>query len=102
MSWATTYAASVVRQVPELLEYRCNSGAIATIQTARSDLEGSLKFFVKTEGPDRDPTWLQSLPSEALRLFMTHLLDLAQGWCRTEISGALKQSKAQRLSLIHI
>ena len=46
--------------------------------TARSYLDSPLKFFQQTEGPDKDPTWLQSLPTNALRLAMKHFFDVAQ------------------------
>ena len=43
---------------------------------------------MKTESPDRDPTWLQSLPNEALRCFMKHMLEVSQGFFKPEIQGS--------------
>ena len=52
---------------------------------------------MKTEGPDRDPTWLQALPSEALRIFMKHVVELGQGLYTSEIRGALSSSAAEKV-----
>ena len=46
-------------------------------------------FFLKTEGPDRDPTWLQTLPSEAHRLFMKQIGDTSNGFYKLETTGIL-------------
>jgi hypothetical protein len=54
---------------------------------------------MKTEGPDRDPTWLHALPTEALRCFMKHVLDLAQGMYLLEIRAALHGPMAERYSV---
>ena len=62
-------------------------------------LDSPLAFFSKTEGPERDMTWLHSLPTEALRLFMKHALDLAQGFFQPEIKGALSGIGAEKFSL---
>ena len=64
------------------------SGSMKMVQQF---LECPLDFFEKTEGPEKDPTWLQSLPTEALRLFMKHYLDLCQGFYQPETWGALSQ-----------
>ena len=70
-----------------------------SIKTARSLLESPLKFFLQTEGPDKDPTWLQSLPTNALRLAMKHFLDIAQEVYSPEIAGALTQPKSERYDM---
>ena len=62
-------------------------------------LDSPLAFFSKTEGPERDMTWLHSLPTEALRLFMKHALDLAQGFFQPEIKGALSGIGAEKFSI---
>ena len=48
-------------------------------------LDSPLAFFMKTEGPERDPTWVQSLPNEAQRCFCKHALDIAGGMYQPEI-----------------
>ena len=95
--------ASFLRKYPEVFNTRCNSDAsttadesVASIKTAKSYFDSPLKFFLQTEGPDKDPTWLQAMPSEALRLVMKHCTEVAQGLCKPEIQGALKQPQRER------
>ena len=107
--WGKTYVASFLRKYPEVLNTCCNSDASTTadasvatsqsIKTAKSYLDSPLKFFLQTEGPDKGPTWLQALPNEALRLAMKHCLDVAQGYYKPEIAGALKQPKGERYNV---
>eukprot|EP00959_Pyramimonas_sp_CCMP1952_P018676 394590-Pyramimonas_sp.AAC.1 len=66
---------------------------------ARQCLDSPLKFFEKTEGPDNDPTWVQSLPTEALRLAMIHFLEIGREFYKQEISGALTQPHAERYNV---
>ena len=54
---------------------------------------------MKLESPERDPTWLQSLPSEAQRCFMKHALDVSRGLYQPEIMEALSGTSADRLSI---
>ena len=77
-----------------------SGAAVRSIKTAKSYLlDRPLKCFLQTEGPDKDPTWLQALPNEALRLAMKHCGDVAQGFYKPEIVGALKQPKAERYNV---
>ena len=104
--WARTYIASFLRKYPELLKLGCNSEASAStnegasanqsVQMARARIDRPLQFFLQTEGPDKDPTWLQTLPTVALRLAMKHFLDLVQGFYRSEIAGVLRQPRTDR------
>ena len=66
---------------------------------AKHLLNNPLAFFLKAEGPDRDPTWLLSFPTDALRCYMKHALELAQGFYAPEIKGALAAVGADRYSL---
>ena len=75
------------------------AAAVQSIKRAKSYLDSPLKFFLQTEGPDKDPTWLQALPNEALRQFMKHWIEIAQGFYKPEIAGALKQPKGERYSV---
>ncbi len=52
-------------------------------------LGSPLRFFMKTEGPERDPTWVQSLPNEAQRCFCKHALEIASGQYDPEIKGGV-------------
>ena len=109
--WAKAYVASFLRKFPEVLNSSCDSDASTTADTSaaasrsinnrstvKSYLNDPLKFFLRTEGPDKDPTWLLSLPNEPLRLAMKHCIDVAQGYYKPEIAGALKQPKSERYS----
>ena len=96
--WAKNYVASILRKYPEVFNPCCNSDA-ETIRTAKSYIDSPLKFFLQTEGPDKDPTWLQALPNEALRLAMKHCIEVAQGFYKPEIAGALKQPKGERYNV---
>ena len=109
--WARTYVVSFLRKFPELFKVSTaynSQGSNSTqdglaesqyIKTARLFLDSPLKFYLQTEGPDKDPTWLQSLPNEALRLTMRHFLDLNQGFYTAEIAGALSQPKSERYNI---
>ena len=107
--WTKTYVTPMLRKYPEVFGTGCNSEASTTadesakavqsIKTAKSYLDSPLKFFLQTEGPDKDPTWLQALPHEALRLLMKQCFEVAQGFYRPEILGALKQPKAERFDM---
>ena len=107
--WGKAYVASLLRKFPEVLNPSCNSDAPATadhplsaiaaaqsIKTVKSYLDNPHEFFLRTEGPDKDPTWLLALPNEALRLLVQHCLDILQGYYKPEIAGALKQPKSER------
>ena len=105
--WGKTYVASFLRKYPEVFNTRCNSdasttaneSAIKTAKTAKYCLDNPLKFFLQTEGPDKDPTWLQALPNEALRLAIKHCNEVAQGFYKPEITGALKQPKGEQYNV---
>ena len=92
--WTRQYIAACCRQYPELISRKAES-AVA----AQRMLQAPLELFMKTEGPDRDPTWVQSLPNEALRCFMKHVLELSQGLFKPEIQGALLRSPADKFNV---
>eukprot|EP00959_Pyramimonas_sp_CCMP1952_P022431 472085-Pyramimonas_sp.AAC.1 len=109
--WVRAYVSAFLRQYPDLFKSgtSCNSQGGHTAQeclsrakavrTASSYLDSPLQFFLRTQGPDKGPAWIQSLPGEALRLTMRHFLDLGQGLYKSEIAGALSQPKSERHSL---
>ena len=55
---------------------------------------------MKTESHERDPTWMQSLPNEALRCFMKHALDVFQGLYQPEIRRALTGTTADKYNVL--
>ena len=64
--WGKAYMAALFRKYPELVNICCNSeastpanlsaAAVLSMKTAQVYLDSPLKFFLKTEGPDKDPT----------------------------------------------
>ncbi len=72
------------RQHPELLRPPTDLADKQGFPASRV-LDSPLAFFMKTEGPERDPTWVQSLPNEAQRCFCKHALDIASGLYDPEI-----------------
>ena len=89
-----TYTRSCISRYP-LLTRGKGEQALAVQQM----LDKPLQLFLKTEGPDRDQTWIQSLPTEASRGFMKHVVELNQGLFRPEIQGALQRSAAEKFCL---
>ena len=72
---------------------------LKALKAVKSCLDNPLEFFLQTEGPDQDSTWVQSLPNEALRLAMRHCMEVSQGYYKPEIGGALSQPKGQRYNV---
>ena len=75
------------------------SGKAESAVAAQRMVGAPLALFAKTESPGRDPTWVQSLPNEALRCFMKHVVELSQQLFRLEIQGALQRAHADKFSL---
>ena len=93
---------NLVRKYPEVLNPCCSSDGPTTKEAClalKSYIENPLKLFLLTEGPDKDPTWLQTLPNEAMKMVMDHCVQLAQGYYKPEIGGALNQPKFEMYSL---
>ena len=88
--WARTYVRSMAHQYVLLFKSPTDSadklGAL-TSSLVTQILESPLAFFMKTESHERDPTWMQSLPNEALLCFMKHALDVFQGLYQPVIRG---------------
>ena len=92
--WTRQYVVACCRKYPHL-----TTDKAASAVAARKMLSAPLDSFLKTESPDRDPTWLQSLPNEALRCFMKHVLVLSQGFFKPDIQGALQMKAGDRFSV---
>ena len=67
--WTTVAVTGLSMDLPRVA---VNAGPARVL--VKEWLDSPLAFFMKTESTDRDETWLQALPSEALRLFMKHVL----------------------------
>jgi hypothetical protein len=97
--WVRSYVWACVRQYPEVFKSPNDAADRQGALLVRRFLDSPLAFFVKTESLQRDPTWLQSLPTEALRCFMKHVLDISQGFYQPEIRGALSGTWAERYNV---
>ena len=93
--WGRLYISGCRRQYPELVHSRNDATLVA-----QRLLESPLDFFMKAESPERDATWVQSLPNEALRCFMKHALDLAQGFIGQRSRGGACRCQARRSSAL--
>ena len=92
--WVRTFVLNFRRQYPEVLKSRGEATLVA-----QRFLDSPLHLFMKTESPERDPTWVQSLPTAALRCFMKHALELSQGLYRPEIQGAIQKCSAENFDV---
>ena len=101
--WVRSYTKSLLKQYPEVFKVPTEVAdplAQQTIALAKNFLDSPLAFFMRTESPDRDPTWVQSLPTEALRCLMKHALEMNQGFYHSELRGALSNiGSADKYSL---
>jgi hypothetical protein len=97
--WVQSYVWACVRQYPEVFPSPNDAADRQGALLVRRLLDSPLAFFVKTESLQRDPTWLQSFSTEALRCFMKHVLDISQRCYQSEIRGALSGTLSQRYSV---
>ena len=98
--WVRTYVKLLTQRYAELLKTSPSDKPLnETVARVTHMLNSPLDLFLKMEGPDRDPTWLQALLSEALRIFMKHVAELGQGLYTSEIRGALSSTAAEKYSL---
>jgi hypothetical protein len=90
---------TISRQYPALFKPPTDHADTQGFPVVLRLLDSPLAFFMKTEGPERDPTWVQSLPNEAQRCFCKHALDIAGGLYQPEIRGALSSTSADTYSV---
>ena len=64
---------------------------------ARSLLGSPWQMHDKLQGPARDPTWINTLPSEAARLFFKRMLELQIGTYSPEINGGSEWDARQQV-----
>ena len=100
--WARSRVRAIARQYSEMFKSPTDPadkhGGVHSV-ARHAPPRQPLAFFMKTEGPERDPTWWQSLPNEAQRCFMKHAMDLAQRLYQLGIKGALSGTAADKYSL---
>ena len=94
--WVRAYLKATAAKNTELFKPTCSAGS--GLHQMRKMLDEPYALFLKTEGPDKDPTWLQSLPSEAHRLFMRHVGDISRGIYKPEITGLLNAVGADKFN----
>ena len=96
--WVRTYVKLMAQRYAELLKTSPSDKPLnETVALVSHVINSPLDLFMKTEGPDRDPTWLQALPSEALRIFMKHVVELGQGVYTPEIRGTLSSTSTESI-----
>ena len=100
--WVRSYVRAFVRQYSEVFKSPTDPAdkqGLLTMSLVKRSIDSPLTFFMKTESPERDPTWLQSLPNEALRCFMKHALDISLGLYQPEIKGSLQMIAGDKYSV---
>ena len=78
--WVRSYMKATVAKHNEVFKPTCSAGSgLHQPVVMQTMVDQPHALFLRTEGPDKDPTWLQSLPSEAHRLMMNRFLDVVRG-----------------------
>jgi hypothetical protein len=95
--WVRSYQKSCIVKFPEMFKSQAESAT--KIPEIKQILDSPLQFYNMTEGRDRDLTWTQTLPTEALRLYVRHFMDLGKGTFNPEIKGALAGVGQDKYSL---
>ena len=95
--WRKSYISQMLSDYPALLR---GEGQKQRDQAAlaRDLLASPWQMHDKLLGPARDPTWINTLPSEAARLFFKHMLELQTGAYNPEIKGALSSMPCSKFS----
>ena len=69
------------------LEFPCmlsaqaaDSAAARQAKVIAQVLKSPLKFFETLEGPNKDPTFVTALPTEALRMYVKHIQEMYQNF----------------------
>ena len=85
--WVHAYLRNFALKYKELFQAPDSSSAASSLELVKEWIRSPVAFFVTTESSERDSTWLQAMPNEALRLFMLHVLDLHQIYYLPQIQG---------------
>ena len=96
--WRKAYVSAMLSEYPALLR---GEGQKQHDQAAmaRELLASPWKMYDKLQGPAREPTWINTLPSEAARLFFKHMLDMQMSTYASEIKGALSGMGASKFTV---
>ena len=95
--WRKNYIAQMMSDYPALLR-RETPVQQDQASTARELLSSPWQLHDKLVGPTRDPTWINTLPSEAARMLFKHVLDLQGGMYKPEVVGALTQAPTAKFT----
>ena len=93
--WLRRYIVQVTTQFPEMFQPPTAASAEQkealrkVLDPAREMLLKPLVLHEKLNGPNRDPTYINSMPSEALKMFYTHIQEVNALVFLPEIKGAL-------------
>ena len=93
--WIKRYQSQVLREFPALFVPSLAASADQKpmlekmLGPARELLSRPLAVYQKVEGTNRDPTYVNALPSEASRMYFKHVLDLQRFFYTAELKGAL-------------
>ena len=102
MLWIRRYQAQVPREFPVLFLPSAAASAAQkptlekVLVPARELLNRPLAVYLKVEGTNRDPTFVNSLPSEAFRMYFKHVHDLQRIFFTAELKGALASGDAAK------
>ena len=93
--WIKRYQSQVLREFPALFVPSLAASADQKpmlekmLAPARELLSRPLAAYQKVEGTNRDPTYVNALPSEASRMYFKHVLELQRFFYTAELKGAL-------------
>ncbi len=97
--WQFRYVSQILRDSASLLLRPVSAGSAEGPASSKPNLWEQAKqcvmdpllLYTMLEGPRRMATWLQSLPTEPLRLLVLHVQELFSNYYSPELKGALNQ-----------
>ena len=93
--WQRRYISTMLTEFPDMLK-TTDGASVSKLLAVSQLLQSPSELFEKTEGQNRDPTWMNTLPNEALRMFAKHVVEVMQGFYMAELRGALSTTNAQK------
>ena len=90
--WQRRYIIQLTRDYPKMFEVvepvAAGTDAVK-VEKVQELIKSPLAMYEFMDSTDRDLTFAQSLPNQALRLFFKHLHDVFKGFYSPEVKGAL-------------
>jgi hypothetical protein len=94
--WQRRYGADMLKEFPAMFSPSattpCSATTNASIEGAKAMLFSPMVLYHRLQGPDRDPTWMNALPTEPLRMFYKHWLEVGSLMYQPEIKGAIAKT----------